>query len=79
MKTNDPTHAKNQTLEQLSSELFEFTSPNSIKKSLHYVLFQYLGQSDLIPPDNFATLMQDFYFLIAFLHHAEEVQDSPEK
>lgn len=76
MKTNDQTRTKKATLEQLSNELFEFTSPNSIKRSIHYVLFHYLSQSDLILPDNFASIIQDFYFLINFLQDAEEVQQS---
>ncbi|MNS09955.1 hypothetical protein D3C72_414540 [compost metagenome] len=64
MKTTDPTHAT----------LFEFTTPNSLQKSLHYVLFNYLNQKDLVLPDNFQTIIEDFYFLLAYLQEAQEQQ-----
>ncbi|MBA9072443.1 hypothetical protein GGR22_000569 [Flavobacterium gossypii] len=64
MKTTDPTHAK----------LFEFTTPHSLQKSLHYVLFNYLNQKDLVLPDNFQTIIEDIYFLLAYLQEAQEQQ-----
>lgn len=64
MKTTDPTHAT----------LFEFTTPHSLQKSLHYVLFNYLNQKDLVLPDSFQTIMEDFYFLLAYLQEAQEQQ-----
>ncbi|RKS25485.1 hypothetical protein CLV94_0519 [Flavobacterium endophyticum] len=64
MKTQDPTHAT----------LFEFTTPHSLQKSLHYVLFNYLNQKDLVLPDNFQTIIEDFYFLLAYLQEAQEQQ-----
>jgi len=64
MKTQDPTHAT----------LFEFTTPNSLQKSLHYVLFNYLNQKDLVLPDNFQTIIEDIYFLLAYLQEVQEQQ-----
>ena len=64
MKTIDPAHAT----------LFEFTTPHSLQKSLHYVLFNYLNQKDLVLPDNFQTIIEDFYFLLAYLQEAQEQQ-----
>lgn len=66
MKTTDPTHAN----------LFEFTTPQSLQKSLHYVLFNYLNQKNLVLPDNFQTLIEDFYFLLAYLQEAQENHDN---
>lgn len=64
MKTQDSTHAT----------LFEFTTPHSLQKSLHYVLFNYLNQKDLVLPDNFQTIIEDIYFLLAYLQEAQEQQ-----
>ena len=64
MKTTNPTHAT----------LFEFTTPKSLQKSLHYVLFNYLNQKDLVLPDNFQTIIEDIYFLLAYLQEAQEQQ-----
>ncbi len=64
MKTTDPTHAK----------LFEFTTPHSLQKSLYYVLFNYLNQKDLVLPYNFQTIIEDIYFLLAYLQESQEQQ-----
>lgn len=62
MKTTDPNH----------TTLFEFTTANSLQKSLQYVLFNYLNQKNLVLPDNFPTIIEDFYMLLAFLQEAQD-------
>ncbi len=62
MKTTDQSHIN----------LFEFTTPNSLQKSLNYILFNYLNQKNLILPDNFQTIIEDFYFLLTYLQELEE-------
>lgn len=66
MKTTDSIHAK----------LFEFTTPHSLQKSLHYVLFNYLNQKDLVLPDNFQNIIEDIYFLLVYLQEAQENADN---
>lgn len=62
MKTTDQSHIN----------LFEFTTSNSLQKSLNYILFNYLNQKNLILPDNFQTIIEDFYFLLTYLQELEE-------
>lgn len=62
MKTTDKSH----------TTLFEFTTANSLQKSLQYVLFNYLNQKDLVLPDNFPTIIEDFYMLLVFLQEAQD-------
>lgn len=66
MKTQDTNHAN----------FFEFTTPHSLQKSLHYVLFNYLNQKNLVLPDNFQTIIEDFYFLLSFLQEAQEKENT---
>ena len=61
-----------QALEQLR-ELFEFTSPNSLRKSMHMTFFAYLEeQAGTNGMDmNFKEVIQDYFFLFEFLDKLE--------
>ncbi len=54
------------------NDLFEFSSPQSLRKSIHEVFFNYLLHNHQNLPVNFNTITSDFYFLIQFLQEAEE-------
>lgn len=49
------------------AELFDFAPSKSLQKSLHEVFFSYLIHTKQTPPENFDTIVSDFYFLIRFL------------
>jgi hypothetical protein len=48
-------------------ELFEFADPESIRRSLNHVFFNYLLNNKDSLPEDFDTITEDFYFLINFL------------
>jgi hypothetical protein len=52
--------------------LFEFSSPQKIRKSLNDVFFDYLIANHDSLPEDFENIAGNFYNLIDFLHKAEE-------
>jgi hypothetical protein len=60
-----------EALEQLKV-LMEFTSPKSLRKSLHTIFFAYLSeQADTGQDGNFKQVIQDYFFLFEFLDKLE--------
>ncbi|MBN9294987.1 MAG: hypothetical protein J0G96_13500 [Flavobacteriia bacterium] len=54
-------------------ELFEFTTPNSLRKSMHVTFFAYLEEQtgDNGMDMNFKEVIQDYFFLFDFLDKME--------
>lgn len=53
-------------------ELLEFSEPDSLRKSINYVFFNFLlNNKNSLPPD-FDTITEDFYFLIKFLDQVDQ-------
>ncbi len=48
-------------------ELFEFADPDSLRRSLNHVFFNFLLNNKDALPEDFDTITEDFYFLINFL------------
>lgn len=70
----EPTDRKvviNETVIEELSDLFEFTSPTSMRKSLHHVFYSFLLYSCDTLPGDFERITTDFYFLINFLQRIE--------
>ena len=51
-------------------ELFEFSPPDSLRRSLNFVFFNFLLNNKDLPLD-FETITEDFYFLINFLDEVD--------
>jgi hypothetical protein len=63
----------NQTVISALEELFQFSSPDQLKKSLMEILFSYLCNTNVedYKPD-MKEVVTDFYFLLKFLEIAEK-------
>lgn len=75
MKTQELNPDKKSVMTDQLLELFEFADPNSLRRSIHFILFNYLNQKDLVLPENFDIIIEDFYFLIKFLQDSEDLMD----
>ena len=54
--------------------LFEFASPESLRKSIHHVFFSFLINDKEILPNDFERISTDFYFLLDFLNNVQETE-----
>lgn len=53
-------------------ELLDFAEPDSLRRSLQQVYFNFLLHHKDCLPANFTTLTEDVYFMIQFLDRVEE-------
>lgn len=52
-------------------ELLDFTEPDSLRRSLQQVYFNFLLHNKDCLPANFNTITEDVYFMIQFLDRVE--------
>ena len=60
MKPKEVPQSKVTLLNENLEELFDFASPNSLRRSIHHVLFNYLIEKEKFYPGNFHTIVTDF-------------------
>jgi hypothetical protein len=55
------------------NELFNFVSPNELRKNIDYIHSHFLIHMNVeIPPENFRSLAEDLFFLKTFLDQAAD-------
>ncbi|MCW3071923.1 MAG: hypothetical protein JWO44_1813 [Bacteroidetes bacterium] len=73
MKTDIQLTDKQTALLNQLEKLFEFAPASNLSKSIHEVFFNYLLNNKDLFPDDFETIVSDFYFLILFMRGSEMI------
>jgi len=55
------------------SRLFKFAPPGSLHRTLLYVFMDFLQQDKDDLPDDLKAICTDFFYLLNFLQHADEL------
>ena len=63
-----------QTIKELE-ELFSFSPPESLMRSVHQVFFTYLINNTEPYPEDHRKIVEDFYFLMNFLDKANKSRE----